>query len=190
VDPAGRPHAWRWDGESMTELVMAPGFVSAVACGINDAGQIVGYAETQDGWRGWIWQNGSMTALSTLAAGTIPFAINNSGTIVGYSIPPNGGFTRALRWVDGAVTDIGSLPGDQNSAASAISDDGRIVGSSYSDIGAHGALWQNGQIIDIASFGGGGFVDPRGVNANGQIVGRTVIGGAVHAVIWQGPPLQ
>ncbi len=191
VDPTGRPHSWRWDGESMTELIVAPGFVSAVALGINDAGQIVGYSQTQTGGRGWIWQNGSMTALSTLAAGTIPSAINNSGTIVGYSIPAIGGFTRALRWLDGAVADIGSLPGDPNSAASAISDDGRIVGSSYSDVGAHGALWQNGQVIDIGSFGGGGFTDPRGVNANGQIVGRAfTAGGALHAVIWQAPPLQ
>jgi probable HAF family extracellular repeat protein len=63
-----------------------PGGVSSQATGINNQGQIVGFATTASGPNhGFSWKNGVMTDLGTIG-GTFSQAngVNNNGRIVGF----------------------------------------------------------------------------------------------------------
>ena len=58
--------------------------------------------------------------------------INNDGTVVG-SADNTDGLSRAFRWTPlGGMTDLGTLPGDDWSAACCVTDDGQILGKSGS----------------------------------------------------------
>jgi len=77
------------------------------------------------------------------------------------------------------ITELGSLGGIDSSAES-ITNDGKIVGSSYTLDGEHATLWSNGQIVDLGTFEGKvikngrvteGHSIAKDINLNGQIVG-------------------
>jgi probable HAF family extracellular repeat protein len=92
--------------------------------------------------------------------------------------------------VNGVVTDIGTLAGDQQAIGEGISADGRIVGISYSR-GFHAFVWQNAKMMQLPALGGNDFAEGLGVNRSGQVVGQAATPNAgVHAVIWQAPPLS
>ena len=107
----------------MTDLGTLGGTYS-VATGINNSGQIVGYADTASGQtHAFLYSGGTMTDLGTLPGGTYSFAtgINNNGQIVGYSTTASGQ-THAFLYSGGQMTDLGTLPGGTNSWATGIND--------------------------------------------------------------------
>ena len=81
------------------------------------------------------------------------FAVNNWGIAVGVSDSPSGipgspSESRAVLWAQGAVVNLGTLPGavasvgPPNSDARSINDRGQIVGESHSASGeVHAVLW-------------------------------------------------
>ena len=148
------------------------------------------------------------TALPNLPGGTASSAadVNDAGQIVGWALT-GGSFPHAVLWQDGDITDLGTFGTDTVSYATAISDNGLIVGVSGanplepSETG-HAVLWQDGQIIDLGLLPGGLYSDAtdvnerrpgRGVRADGR-ASRAVegspgvpVGGRVRAIL---PPLQ
>jgi probable HAF family extracellular repeat protein len=137
-------------------------------------------------------------------------AVNDAGQIVGWATTAAGD-QHAVAWQDGAIADLGTLPGDTSSYATAISGSGLIVG--VSGVGAlapfdpgnenaHAVLWQDGETIDLGTLPGGAYSVATGVNDAGQVVGysRTYVpalgGAAIHGFLWQNgqmadlPPLQ
>jgi probable HAF family extracellular repeat protein len=77
------------------------------------------------------------------------YAINERGQVVGSS---DG--TAAL-WQDGAVVDLGTLPGYLWSYGSAINDRGQVVGwSGAAESPDHAVLWENGKITDLRTLPG------------------------------------
>jgi len=120
--------------------------------------------------------------------------INSPGTVVGgasTAVPdplctfdaPYCFYMHAFRWKNGVETDLGTLPGGNNSFAAAINDRGWVVGSSENGLidpafgpVADPALWRDGQVIDLGTLGG-----PLGIagdiNARGQVAG-----GALNAI--------
>jgi probable HAF family extracellular repeat protein len=79
----------RLDG--MQDLGTLPGDVGSVGLGINDDGVVVGASfDAMGNPRGFVWQNGAMTDLNTLAPADSPLyllfaeTINSSGAIVGF----------------------------------------------------------------------------------------------------------
>jgi uncharacterized membrane protein len=70
-----------------------------------------------------------------------------------------------------AVTDLGSLSGDDFSVASAISDTGYIAGFTST----HAVYWHNGAIADLgAPPAGSSALEANGVNNRGEVVGDAV----------------
>ena len=93
----------------------------------------------------------------------------------------------AVRWRDGSLTDLGTLPGtgDLSSAVTWISTNGLIAGVSQNgDIDPtvpgfpelHAVLWKHGKITDLGALEGGHASIATGVNSGGQVVGFAVNG--------------
>ncbi len=176
VTDTGEHIAVLWQGGTVTDL--GPG----EALGINEVGQIVGYTGYTPGFphssAAVIWENGIMTELETLGGGwSLAAEINDAGQIVGYASNARSA-GRAVRWEDGAVTDLG--PG----SAVAINEAGQIVGFSIAAGGLlHAALWENDLLTDL------GDGRAKDINEAGQIVGiRFSDGGAdLLPVVWTVP---
>ena len=141
-------------------------------------------------------------------AGTSRF-INGAGVVVGSSettVPdpyaPNCSNAECLvghafRWHDGILTDLGALPGVNNSAANAINDRGWIAGFSQNGEidpvngfpAGHAVLWKDGRIIDLGTLGTG--IESAGnyINNAGEVVGVATVDTTVDpfAFIGLGP---
>jgi probable HAF family extracellular repeat protein len=142
--------AWR-DGV-MSALPPFQGGYNSYAAGVNNDGQIVGWAEN----------------------GVYDPTCNNQ--------PPVSQFLQfeAVVWGPG-LTEMRQLPpypGDPDSAATAINDRGQIVGISglcANAVGgasaAHALLWQNGQTINLGNLGAQAWNTPVSLNNHGQVVG-------------------
>lgn len=158
--PSGNTHAFLWGNGAMQDFGTFGGRNSA-AYGINNAGQAIGFAEIVDNSdpqdpyyypHAFLWQNGAMQNLGTLA-GKISYAygINDAGQVVGQSEYSND-VGHAFLWQNGTMQDLGTL-GGTSSLAYAINNAGQVVGSSYLPNGdTHAFLWQNGAMQDMGTL--------------------------------------
>jgi probable HAF family extracellular repeat protein len=87
----------------------------------------------------------------------------------------------SFAWKDGAMTDLGALPGTNDSFANWINDRGELVGASYNGVDpASGAplleavLWKDGAVIDLGNLPGGNQSIANGMNERGDVVGAAV----------------
>lgn len=161
---------------------------SCEALGINAQGTVVGYyAPVGQPSQGFVYANARMTPVGLLpsagASGhSLLMAINDRGQAVGYaSYAPDGADTHAVSWNGKALSDLGALPGDNNSQAYAINDRGDVVGRSWSSIGSRPFLYTGGQMVDLQSaivddLTGWSELGATGINAQGVIVGTGQIG--------------
>src|SRR5258708_7380374 len=147
---------------------------------------------------GFIWEDGVMTALPPLAGGIDSYAagINNHGQVAGWAEngvhdptcnnePPVSQFLQfeAVVWGPnlGEITQLSPLAPDPDSAATAINDEGQIVGISglcSNAVGGksaqHAVLWRNKNTppINLGNFDGGlAWNTPTAINNRGQVVG-------------------
>jgi probable HAF family extracellular repeat protein len=154
---------------------------------INDAGQITGSADvdasTSHAYR---YHNGNMQGLGTLngAPGSIGFAINALGDVVGWSNYAAGDTENhhAFRWSNGSMTDLGALGTGTRSIAYGINNLGQVVGRSSTAAGdgspVHAFLY-DGTLIDLGTGGEAGS-EATGINDTGEIVGRIGNFAAIH----------
>ena len=101
------------------------------ALGINNSGQVVGWAETSNDQRAFLYSAGSMQDLGTLGGSfSIAFAINNGGQVVGNAATSGNATSHAFLYSGGSLQDLGtaSSPYDYGSQATAINNIGQIVG--------------------------------------------------------------
>jgi probable HAF family extracellular repeat protein len=139
-----------WASPSATEEDVLPmlNFDGAVAVGINDTGQIVGYsytaccgASSMHATR-WTSSNSLPKDLGTLGgASSQAKNINNRGFIVGWADIGNGTEHAALWGPTTTAFDLGTL-GGKSSYASGINVEGDVVGSAQTKSGVwHAVLW-------------------------------------------------
>jgi len=105
--------------------------------------------------------------------------MNSAGVVVGtFSLPTDPpGVVRAFRYADGALTELGTLPGfEQSTFATAINNRGEIVGSAE---GSYGYLLKGDRFTRLDSLPavqakGWRHLEPAGINDRGWIVGTGV----------------
>jgi probable HAF family extracellular repeat protein len=91
---------------------------------------------------------------------------------------------RAVIWgPHGEMQELPPLPGDSTSAATAINDQGQVVGISgacgiaVGSVSArHAVLWENGVPTDIGNLGGTTWNTPTAINNHGTVVGFSLPG--------------
>jgi len=150
--------------------------------------------------------------------------LNNSGVVASFAdtpLPdPNSAYLcydpdcyqgHAFRWKDGVITDIGTLPGNNNSAAGSINSHGWVIGQSQSstidpNLGIpefRAVLWRGNQITDLGTLPGGTEALGIYVNDGNQVVGFSdngipdpfsgaffLTGTQIHTFIWSKGAMQ
>ena len=144
-----QPRAVLWRRGQVIPLPLLAGGTGSQAFAINDWGLIAGVADDGQANQATVWLRGTPIPLEGLPS---PFGpngwatdVNNLGQVVGYAYVGSPS-TRAVLWRQGRPVDLGTLPGDDFSAAHAINDRGQIVGIS-GNLGAsteRAFLWENG----------------------------------------------
>lgn len=84
-------------------------------------------------------------------------------------------------WKDGQMTDLGALPGTNDTFPDWINDRGEVVGASYNGIDPvsgtpllEAVLWKDGAVIDLGDLPGGNQSIANGINERGDVVGASV----------------
>src|SRR4030095_11362799 len=162
--------------------------------------------------RGFLWEHGRMRGLGTLG-GNNSFATgaNNRDQVVGWAentchdptcVPPQVLQFRPVVWGPGRdqIHELPLFHNDTSGAATAINDQGQVVGiSGICDqaVGRHTAkhavFWQNpradSRVINIGDLGANWWNTPTAINQGGDVVGFAgdpafPEGDILHAFIW------
>jgi probable HAF family extracellular repeat protein len=207
-------HAVLWNNGAMTDLGTLGGS-SSLGTGVNDAGQVAGFAQnaTPDAFsidglgtqtRAFLWQNGKMRDLHTLG-GPDSFAqfVNNNGQVAGVSYTsdtpdPNTGLPQLdpFIWESGkGMKDLGNFGGTNDFLGPflfGLNNDGEVTGTMAltGDQIYHAFLWDGKKLIDLnGSSGGlgGNYSFSQGLNDAGEVVGIASLAGdqLFHAFVWQ-----
>jgi probable HAF family extracellular repeat protein len=145
--------AFAWKNGRMTQLPGLGGN-NSIGAGVNNRGQIVGWAENPIHDPTCVSRRGLVQVLQFEA---VIWEVNEG------------------QW---QVRQLPPYPGDPDSAATAINDAGQVVGISglcsvaiggYSAI--HAVLWEGGHPIDLHNLGGHGWNTPAAINNRGAVVG-------------------
>jgi probable HAF family extracellular repeat protein len=159
-----------------------------VAFWINDQGQAVGYSGTcTAALHAVSWENGTAFPLPDLGTGAIAQGINNQGQIVGTVGSPDGTTQYGALWQNGAITNLGTLPGDFAAIATGINSKGQVVGSTWDSNfnWSHGFIWQDGVMTDLNTLfpaSSNLFATMANkINERGQISGMAIVLSGPHA---------
>ena len=134
----GRFHSFLYANNTMTDIGTLSGGQSCYAYGINNSGQIVGYADTNDNpniGHAFIYSASSgMQDIGSLGGNQcLAYGINNNGQVVG-SANPSGSYNfHAFSYSGGTMQDLNGLLFSSDSTwtlvrANAVNDSGQIVG--------------------------------------------------------------
>jgi probable HAF family extracellular repeat protein len=164
----------KFQNGTATQLETQFGFIGGIATAINDQGDyIVSNA---------IVKGGTLSGFVGFQPANRSGALNDSGDVAGSAD------THAAIWRSGVVTDAGILPGYDASAGTALSDDGRLVGTATvaGDANPVGFIFENGGMTKISPVAGDDIVIPYGVNTAGKVVGTSSQGFvAVRGFLYQ-----
>lgn len=159
--------------QAAEQYIDFPGSIRTEARGINNHNEVVGfYVDQRPSYRGFVWANGSFSALDFPGAiGTVPSKINDSGEVVGYFFDTSG-TPHGFSYTKGRWTRI-DFPGSADSLALGINSAGDIVGEfDHNQPITHGFVLRNGQFAKVDTpFGEQSSL--RGINDAGTLAGYT-----------------
>lgn len=162
---------------------------------INNRQQVVGFAfapyEGDYGFGAATWgKDRQAVRLNDEAGGFTVHSdandINDAGQVVG-DIYERSGRERAVTWIDGQMSFLPNLAGDQGwGAALAINKKGKVVGRSHAVLGGQlvwrATRWFNGAPTDLGSLKKNGESIAFGINDAGVVIGASEVGGQTGSV--------
>jgi probable HAF family extracellular repeat protein len=188
-----KPVVWGPKDGQMKVLPTLSGDNDGAAVAINDKGQIVGISGPcgdDDGMgaaHAVLWQNGAVTNLPNLGGKyfNTAAAINEKGLIAGWVDLANDTALctpacHAVLWTTrGGFKDLGTLPGDLNSLAYGVNDQGQVVGQSMDANGNTRAfIWQDGVMTDLNTLiphGSTTLAYAGDINDKGEVTGGSCV---------------
>lgn len=197
-----------WRNGVMTPLPTLGGNNGFAFGGVNNRGQIAGFAENAVhdpactppevlDFEAVIWgpKENEIRELPPPAGDSVGIAteINNHGEAVGATARCDAfvtGIVHAVLWQNGAAIDLGNLGSQLNNWAYAINDRDQVVGAGGVTGGDtwHAFLWQNGVMTDLGVLPGDVMSQANGMNNKGQVVGTScndVSFDVCHGFLWQ-----
>lgn len=186
-----------WEAGQAHALPTVGSDPDALAQGINNRGQAVGYSgNCTTALHAVLWENGSAIPLPDLgqARSNIAFAISDRGQIVGQVRSADGTTRVAALWQNGALTNLGILPGDFGAFASGVNSRGQVVGSTNDSNHnwARAFIWQDGVMTDLNTLIPADsnlfLIAASNINERGQISGMATVmsgphAGDIHAIL-------
>jgi probable HAF family extracellular repeat protein len=161
------------------------------AGGINNSGQVVGWAENAEGIRhAFLFSGGKLLDLGTLGGrNSYAGAVGNAGHIVGWAETATGA-RHAYVYNHGRMRDLGTL-GGRSSMANGVNRSGKVVGwADFDGRYYHGFVWSGGKMADLNDLldeSGAGWVveSAAGINNSDQIAATaySLRTGETHAVL-------
>jgi probable HAF family extracellular repeat protein len=112
-------------------------------------------------------------------------SVNERGQVAGSSPSPFG-FTHAVTWVNGEITDLQPFDFSDNYAHS-INERGQVAGYANTSTGLHAMVWDEGNVTDLGTLPGEGFSSiAYNINDRGEVAGYSFPpnGGSPRAVVW------
>jgi probable HAF family extracellular repeat protein len=120
---------------TIDDLGVLPGHNSAIAWGINESGDVVGWSNGAGGTRAFLFTDSAgMVELSQfpgVSDPTLARDINDAGVVAGQAKIDPAGPLHAVRWVGGIPEDLGAIEAPALSEAWAINAFGDVTGDSY-----------------------------------------------------------
>ena len=155
-----------WSPMHAQELPTVDGDPDGIAYAVNDLGQAVGATGNCGPFNvleqnnlaplhAVLWRNGNAIDLGNLGgdgrfAGIYATGLNNEGQVVGTSDTTGDASFHAFLWQQGHITDLGTVPGDAYSSATAIGNNGMVLGVSISaSFSPRAMLWRDGTATDM-----------------------------------------
>jgi len=176
--------AFSWTGAGGFVDLGDLGGGSAVAIGVNEAGQIAGSSATATGTpHVFLYLRGRMTDLGDLGQGSTAVAMNEAGNVIGHGATLLGETHPFLR--DNKMRDLGTLGGGFG-LAKGVNELQETVGWSYTAAGEpHAFLWtKTSGIVDLGTLGGANS-EARAINESGKVAGFAFTADAARiAVVW------
>jgi len=181
-----------WENGKAQVLPLVSNDVDGFAFGINDRGQAVGYSgNCTTATHAVMWKDKTAFVLQDLGGTGSNFAyvINNRGQIAGQIGTADGTTFHAGAWLngaDGAVTDLGVLPGDFAAFATGINNRGQVVGNNFDSSfnWSHGFIWQDGVMTDLNTLIPADsnlfIISASNINDSGQISGMGTVQTGPH----------
>jgi len=200
-----KPVVWR--NGKVQELPTYPGDPDGNAVAINDHGQVAGGSGDCTAFspisltnlqplHALLWEDGKATDLGNLGGtghgnGIEAVNLNNHGQVVGNSDLTGDANFHAFLWTrETGMLDLGTLPGDANSAANGINDAGDVVGVSLdASFNPRAFLRQNGTMTDLNTLIPADsplfLITACSINSDGEIIGIAVekTSGNVHGYL-------
>jgi uncharacterized membrane protein len=168
----------------------------STATDINNRGDVAGNGTFASRYRGFLYQRGVVTELSTLGGDdSVTEALNDRGVVVGASpIAPNtpseSAPNHAALWQGTTVRDLGTLAKGDLSGAYDINEAGLVVGYSTTTPGPEpfditGFISDGQRMVDLSRLVPRGWhIEwPSGINDRGQITGYATHNGTRTAVL-------
>ena len=191
------PVLWR---DGVITALPTLGGINGQASAINNRGQVVGIAETDQTdpkcktpvLKPTVWEGGQARALSTApfrdgivggAAG--PAGNNNRGQVVGIITTCDFSSSRTVLWEKHKVIDMGTI-GGLVFAPIAINSKDQATGTYTTTAGINRAfLWQDGVATDLGTLPGDNFAEGGAINDKGQIVGQSCSATSCTVFLWE-----
>ncbi|MCV2350901.1 PEP-CTERM sorting domain-containing protein [Paucibacter sp. Y2R2-4] len=184
------------NGSSLITATAANGAWMSTAFGINDAGLVIGVGVDPDNAAvnvGMVYNSvtGVMSTVGALPGhnSAINFGLSNSGYVVGSSGLYQGSGTPFIWSAEGGMTEIGLPPNTSSGSASAVNEQGWVVGNAGGEYSvpflyADGATYSLQSLLPAGTdwdFSTNTSASAMAISKNGSIVGTAVHNGLTHA---------